>query len=56
MNEYSEKWDEICFLLSDNINQNLSERDFENQVVRAIEVLGWKTHEKSLCIWRNCQW
>ncbi|WP_054030177.1 type I restriction enzyme HsdR N-terminal domain-containing protein [Desulfatitalea tepidiphila] len=38
----SEKWNEICFLLSENIRQTLPEKDFENQVVRAIEVLGWK--------------
>lgn len=38
----SEKWNEICFLLSENIKQTLSEKDFENQVVRAIEVLGWR--------------
>ncbi len=42
MNGNSEKWDEICFLLSENIKQTLPERDFENQVVRAIEVLGWR--------------
>ena len=48
MNEYPEKWDEICFLLSDNINQNLSERDFENQVVRAIEVLGWREFKNEI--------
>ena len=42
------KWDEICFLLSDNINQNLSERDFENQVVRAIEVLGWREFKNEI--------
>jgi len=35
-------WLEFCFLLSENINSDLSERDFENQVVRAIEVLGWR--------------
>ena len=48
MNEYSEKWDEICFLLSDNINQSLSEKDFENQVVRAIEVLGWREFKNEI--------
>ena len=48
MNEYSEKWDEICFLLSDNIKQGLSERDFENQVVRAIEVLGWREFKNEI--------
>ncbi len=48
MNEHSRKWDEICFLLSGNINKNLSERDFENQVVRAIEVLGWREFQKEI--------
>lgn len=48
MNEYSEKWDEICFLLSENINHNLPERDFENQVVRAIEVLGWREFKNEI--------
>ena len=42
MNEYSEKWEEICFLLSENIKPSFSEKDFENQVVRALEVLGWR--------------
>ncbi|MGO9375465.1 MAG: hypothetical protein ACLQBD_25715 [Syntrophobacteraceae bacterium] len=40
--EYSEKWAEICFLLSDNIRENPSEKEFESQVVRAIEALGWR--------------
>ena len=48
MNEFSEKWAEICFLLSENINQNLPERDFENQVVRAMEVLGWREFKSEI--------
>lgn len=48
MNDNSEKWDEICFLLSDNIKQTLPERDFENQVVRAIEVLGWREFKNEI--------
>lgn len=48
MNDYSEKWDEICFLLSESINQNLPEREFENQVVRAIEVLGWREFKNEI--------
>jgi hypothetical protein len=48
MSENSEKWDEICFLLSENINRNLPERDFENQVVRAIEVLGWREFKNEI--------
>jgi hypothetical protein len=42
MNNYSEMWDEFCFLLSEKTNSDLSEKDFENLAVRAIEVLGWR--------------
>ena len=38
----TEKWHEICFHLCDNVNPTTPEKDFENQVVRAIEVLGWR--------------
>jgi hypothetical protein len=41
-NDYSEMWAEFCFLLSENINPAFSEKDFENQVVRSLEVLGWR--------------
>lgn len=37
-----EIWHEICFLLSDNINTKILEKDFESQIVRAIEKLGWR--------------
>src|SRR3972149_8884084 len=46
--EYSEKWAEICFLLSDSVRQNLPEKEFESQVVRAIEVLGWKEFKNEI--------
>ena len=36
-----EMWKEICFILSENVKPDISERDFENQVVRVIEKLGW---------------
>lgn len=48
MNNYSEMWAEFCFLLSENISSNLSEKDFENQVVRAIEVLGWREFKNEI--------
>ncbi len=35
-------WNEICFLLSDSIENNISEKDYESQIVRALEALGWK--------------
>lgn len=47
-NSASEKWYEICFHLSDNINPATTEKDFENQVVRAIEVLGWREFKREI--------
>lgn len=38
----TENWNEICFLLSDNIRTNISESDFEQNVIQALRVLGWK--------------
>ena len=38
---YQETWQEICFILSDSVKENINERDFEHQVLRALEVLGW---------------
>ena len=42
MNSFSDTWNEICFFLSENVSPSFSEKDFENQVVRALEVLGWR--------------
>lgn len=41
MDQNKEKWSEICFLLSESIKSDISEKDFESQVVRAMEKLGW---------------
>jgi hypothetical protein len=38
----SEKWNEICFLLAENIKNDISEYDFEQKVIQALSVLGWK--------------
>ncbi|WP_100616400.1 type I restriction enzyme HsdR N-terminal domain-containing protein [Confluentibacter citreus] len=40
----NEKWNEICFLLSDNIRTDISENDFEQNVVQALRVLDWKEY------------
>jgi len=48
MDNYSEMWAEFCFLLSENINLALSEKDFENQVMRALEVLGWREFKNEI--------
>ena len=37
-----EDWNEICFLLSENIKSDISENSFEKNVVQALRVLGWK--------------
>lgn len=37
-----EIWQEICFILSDSVKENINERDFEHHVLRALEVLGWR--------------
>lgn len=40
----NEKWNEICFLLSENIRTDISESDFEQNVVQALRVLDWKEY------------
>jgi hypothetical protein len=37
-----EKWHEICFLLSEAIDFDIDEKKYDNQVLRAIEILGWR--------------
>lgn len=46
--EHSDKWAEICFLLSGNVRQNVPEKEFEGQVVRAVEVLGWREFKNEI--------
>jgi hypothetical protein len=40
--QHEDTWKEICFILSESISQKVNEKDFEGQVVRAVEALGWK--------------
>lgn len=37
-----DKWNEINFLLSENIKTDISETDFEKNVIQALRVLDWK--------------
>lgn len=46
----NEKWQEICFLLSENIKNDISESDFENQVIQALRVLNWKEYSGDIQI------
>lgn len=41
---YYEIWNEICFLLSDNIRNDISESDFEQNVLQALRALDWKEY------------
>ncbi len=38
----NEKWNEICFLLSENVKKDISENSFEQNVIQALRVLDWK--------------
>lgn len=40
----NEKWNEICFLLSENIRSDISESYFEKNVIQALRVLDWKEY------------
>ena len=42
---HQEKWKEFCFQLSGNVKENVTEKEFERQVVAAIEVLGWSEYK-----------
>ncbi len=37
----NDKWNEICFYLSENIKNDISENAFEQNVIHALRVLGW---------------
>lgn len=39
---HKERWNEICFLLSENIRKEISEKLFDKQVIPVLRELGWK--------------
>jgi len=39
---YTELWHEICFVLSENLPNEINEEAFENCVILALRALGWK--------------
>jgi len=45
-----DKWNEINFLLSDNIKTDISENDFEKNVIQALRVLDWKEYSGDIDI------
>ncbi len=40
-----EKWNEICYLLSENLPTDLSETDFGQKVIQALRILDWKEYK-----------
>ena len=48
MSSSTEIWNKICFLLNENIKQTCNENEYENQVVRVIECLGWDESKKEI--------
>lgn len=42
---YTEKWNEICFLLSKNLPSDLSEADFGQKIIQALRILDWKEYK-----------
>jgi hypothetical protein len=43
-----ELWNEMCFILSENIKPDISESQFQREVVRALEKLGWRQFKKEI--------
>lgn len=37
-----DRWNELCFLLSENVKKDISETSFEQNVIQALRVLDWK--------------
>ncbi len=55
-NEFpKEIWAEICFILSQSINSNVSENIYEQTVLRAIEKLGWRQFRREIEIQPSLQ-
>ena len=50
-----ENWNEICFLLSDNIEPEISETEYELHVIQALRVLNWKEFTGDLKIQSSFQ-
>lgn len=51
-----EKWNELCFILSESINQNLSEQLYELKVIQAFEKLEWSQFRKEISVQENIQY
>lgn len=44
--QYVELWNEICFILSENVKPEINEAAFQREVIRVLEKLGWRQYKK----------
>lgn len=51
----TEKWNEICFLLSEHIQKDISESQFELNIIQALRVLGWKEFSGDIAVRNSIQ-
>ncbi|QTD38042.1 type I restriction enzyme HsdR N-terminal domain-containing protein [Polaribacter batillariae] len=50
-----EKWNELCYILSENLPTNTSEQLFELKVVQAFEKLGWSEFNNEITVRESIQ-
>lgn len=50
-----EKWNELCYILSENLPSNTSEQLFELKVVQAFEKLGWSEFNNEIVVRESVQ-
>lgn len=46
----SDKWKEICFLLHQNISNNIDESHFEDKVLQVLSLLGWSQYRNEIVV------
>lgn len=54
MNEM-DKWNELCFILNESVNSNISEQLYELKVIQAFEKLGWSQYKKEISVRESIQ-
>jgi len=50
-----EKWNELCYILSENLPSNTSEQLFELKVIQAFEKLGWSEFKNEIVVRESVQ-
>jgi hypothetical protein len=50
-----EKWNELCYLLSENLPSNITEQLFELKVIQAFEKLGWSEFRNEIVVRESIQ-